>query len=609
MSGNEVRNPGVKAADLAAAVTDPRQLALERPEVPKPKLLIESLRFVGQSKLTLADGKLYELLLTLARQQGVEKPEYQARVGDLASFVNEGHLDRIKASLRRIASTIVTYDYTVDDGQVRHWGTMPLILYRGIDDLRTGASKLAYQFPHAVCEALLDGGSYALLDLEEIASFRCRYTFRLYELLSLIAGYDDQFRKPWAIAPEDLAAMLGYAPKVWNYAIFKRDVLNPVMADIKEHVTRFRASCSDSQKRGGRGGKVREIVFEVTPASRKTEGLQAARVSSHVYEQAYLARQSGNSDMPSSVAVGRAVTAHGVSDLILWSRWQDALERAKDSPSADIDGVEASVLLHVLSREGSDAAFTFWADIAFGKSKAPAPICEEEPAPVKGPAPEPKAPVEDRVPMREDFDDVQDYVRAADAFLARRRGPQPVDARTPREQDEDKVRGMARDITDLLDGKHPDKFVDVGWARNMCSRDYGWYLLDEPHMPPEARRAWKDIEAGLAVLRRMTLNPQADTSRRGPLRAIAGAVADWDLERAAVAARLVVAKAPPPEATRVPPPPPPRRSGWQPVSEAHAETGSGSYYGELAEAERQQEDGDYLAALAEPDYADDPLEE
>ena len=64
----EVRYSGVQAADLGAALSDERQLSSQRPGLKKSKLLIESMRYEGQSKLTAADHKIYQLLLTLARE-------------------------------------------------------------------------------------------------------------------------------------------------------------------------------------------------------------------------------------------------------------------------------------------------------------------------------------------------------------------------------------------------------------------------------------------------------------------------------------------------------------------------------------------------------------
>lgn len=623
MAGEQQKgtNPGVKAADLAEALRDRKELALQRPESLKPKSLIESLRFKGQSRLTAADGKLYEMLLARARKQGLDREFYEVTMSEATGFLNEPNLARVRDSVERLGSTFVTYDY-VDGQEVRRWGTLRLLGYEGVEDLKSGTSRLVYWLEPPVRRelALAEAQSYALIDLHEVSLFRCRYTPRLYDLLNLRAGYDAEFRRPWTVTVEDLSAMLGYFPARFDYHTFRRDVLDPSMADIEQAVTRFQASYKEERSGGGRrgrGGRVAGLTFTVTGASRKTDGMQASRVSSHVYEEAYRAKQSGDMDMPSSLTVGRAVTAHGESDMVMWARWKDALAKAKDSPSADVDGLEASVLLHVLSREGADAAFTFWADAVFGKPSkpvAPAFIREEEPAPAKDAPPEPKAAPSDcgPPPRPEDFADVQDFHAASAAWLDARRARKPADVRSPWEVDEGKVRKMAGGIVDMLDGK-TDEFVDLGWVRNMTSPDYGWSVLGEPHMSLEARRAWQDVEEGLAVLRRLPLKPQNDAVRRGPLRAIAAAVAAWDLDRAAAAARVVVAKAPPPEAIRVQPPPPPMRRGWQPVSEAHAETGYGGYYGDLAEAEaeaeRQHAPDEYLALLADPDYAGDPLED
>jgi len=575
MTETETRtHSGVQAADLDAALRDGRQLANQRPTLKKSKLLIESLRYEGQSKLTAADHKLYQMLLAVAREQGAGQREYEADMGQMASFLGEPHLGRIRASLERLARTHVTYDF-VDGEEVRRWGVLKLLGFEGTDDLRNGTSKLSYWFDPPVQRELVDAPSYASLDLFEVSQLRSRYAPRLHELLALPAGYDDMYRKPLRVAPEDLAAKLGYAPSKFNFAVFRRDVLDPAMADIAEAVTSFRATVTEKRAGRGRGGgKVVELVFEVTPRARLTVSMQAARVSSHVYKEA----REGDPDMPTSIAVGRAVTAHGESDLVLWSQWKDVIAKAKANPNADLGGMEAGLLLSVLGRDGADAAFTLWADATFGK-KRPAPAFLRDAA-----APTPKAePVEvKKAPVPSDKD-VNEFVRAVDEVLWRK---PKVDMRSPRQKAQDEVRVMARDIADLLDGYKPgtgrtvkldserdDEFVDSGWVRRMCMPEYGWDRLGEQAMSDDTRRAWLVLEQALGVICRGPLTTERDRSRRGPLREIASAVADWDLDRAVGVAKGIVAKAPAqPQPVRRPPAFLTRGMAYRPVTEAHAET-------------------------------------
>ena len=577
MSDTEKSYSGVKVADLDAALGGGTQLSKQRPGLKKSALLIESLRYEGQSKLTAADHKIYQLLLTLAREQGGGQREYETEVGKLASFVSETHLPRIRASLERLARTSASYDF-VDGEQVRRWGVLKLVGFEGVEDLRSGTSKLVFWFDPPVQRELIEAKSYAVLDLYEVSLLRCRYAPRLYELLALPAGYDDGYRRPVRFDPEDLAAKLGYAPKKFNAAVFRRDVLDPAMADIKEHISGFQAHYTEKRAgRGQGGGKVVEIEFQVTRASRKTDGMQAARVSSHVYKEA----REGTPDMPSSVAVGRAVTAHGESDLVLWAQWRDVIAKAKADANADLGGMQGGLLLSVLRRDGADAAFTLWADAAFRKRGAETALRDEEPAvPVKA---EEEA---DPAPRSEDYKNVADFRRAADEWLERRRGPRPVDTRSPRQKAEDEVKGMARDIADLLDGYKPgtgrtvkldserdEEFVDSGWVHRMCMPEYGWDRLGEPAMSDDIRRAWRVLEQAFGVIRRGPLTTERDRSRRGPLREIASAVADWDLDRAVGVAKGIVAKAPAqPQPVRRPPAFLTRGMDYRPVTEAHAET-------------------------------------
>lgn len=587
----ETKTSGVKVGDLDVALGSEMGLMKERPGLKKSKVLVESMRFEGQSKLTAADHKLYQLLLTLARHQGADRRTYEAEVANMATFLGESHLGRIRESLDRLARTSVSYDFE-DGEEVRHWGVLKLLGFEGSTDLRSGTSRLTYWFDPPVQRELVAEGSYALLDLYEVSRLRCRYAPRLHELLALPAGYDDRYRQPIRYAPEDLAAMLGYAPKKFNFAIFKRDVLDPSMRDIAENVTTFQARYQEKREGRGRGGgKVVELTFEVTPSARRTSGMRAERVSNHVYTSAKAAQEAGNSDMPTSIAVGRVVTAHGQSDLVLWERWTHVVAAAKADPNADIDGMQAGLLLSVLGRDGADAAFTFWADAIFGKRRA-APSFLREP---DSPAPEPQAEAaKPTMPVPSDFKDVNEFVRAVDDVLGRKPA---VDMRSPRQRVQDEIVETAQEIVDLLDGyqrrtgrtvrmdpeaKGLGEFLDHGWVRNMCGLDYGWHRFNEQAMS-DTRIAWRIIEEALGVLRRLPLTIEGDRARRGPLREIAAAVAEWNLDRAVGVAKEAIAKAP------KQPVPPVRRPSflgrgtpYRAVTEAHAETGYRDVLNDLA---------------------------
>lgn len=543
----EVRYSGVQAADLDAALSDGRQLSSQRPTLKKSKLLIESLRYEGQSKLTAADHKLYQMLLAVAREQGAGQREYEAEVSKMASFLGETHLGRIRDSLERLARTTVTYDF-VDGEEVRRWGVLKLLGFEGVDDLRAGTSKLTYWFDVPVQRELVDAPSYASLDLFEVSQLRCRYAPRLHELLALPAGYDDWCRKPVRFAPYDLAARLGYAPAKFNYAIFKRDVLDPAMSDISEAVSSFRAKVTEVRAGRGRGGgKVVELVFEVTPRARRTVSLQAARISGHVYSAAKAAQEAGDLDKPSSIAVGRAVTAHGESDLVLWSRWNDAIQKSRTDPNTDLGGMEGAFLLSVLSRDGADAAFLMWADATFGKRRA-APAFLQDFA-----DPQPAASNSRKAPVREDFETVSDFSNAVDEFLGRT--PPPPDMRSPRQKADDAVRDFAKDIVDMLDGyeegtnrsiRLPEDswMMEWSWPKSMSVPENGWNRMESSSVSPEVSKAWTVIEKALRVLARQPVTAEVDRTRRGSLRDIAAAIAEWNLDRAARVAGEIVSKAP-----------------------------------------------------------------
>jgi hypothetical protein len=551
-------------------------LSAERPLLKKSKVLIEAMRHETQSKLTAADHKVYQLLLTRAREQGTDRREYEAELGEMASFLGETHLGRVRASLERLASTSVSYDY-VDGREVRRWGTLKLIGYEGVEDLRAGMSRLTYWFDPPVHRELLEPKSFAHLDLYDVSRLTCRYAPRLYELLALPAGYDEGFRKPVRFEPEDLAARLGYVPAKFNAAIFRRDVLDPAMADIAENCSRFRAGYElERAGRGRGGGKVVGVVFTVTPSSKRTEGMRSARLAEEVYQEAKSAAKRG--DMPSTLAIGRAVTAHGETDKTLWQGWQKALDAARADPGIDLGGMEGAVLLFELAQRGADAAFYLWADATFGKrhaSSPPAEVAVEAPTEEEPSA----APFGQRpIPRREDFETLDDFVRAADIYL----GKKP-DTRTPREFSEDQLRENAARVIDTfdgfrggtnrtikMDGSTPDRTLHSGLALNFCD-DFFWNHMDESFASGELRKAWRTLQPALKCLRLM---PRSEAEvRQDRIVEIAKAIAAWDWDAVTGIANRIIAKAGGlPSATRRPPLPVPSRR-WEPITEKHLDEG------------------------------------
>lgn len=360
---------GIQAYDLLFQTTDPIEKEKMSPRTEKPRVLIETIKIVGEDIMTAQDSALYEFLLANARHEGIEKDSYEVSVSAMRKYLDIEHNARVAECLERITRTVVRYDFR--DEETRTYGAMPLILAEISEDLKSGASTLTYAIPGAIRHVVLAAKQYAMLEINVFAKFKCRYTSRLYQRLALRAGMDEELRKPWQVAPLKLAVELGFPLEkdgTVHFTSFIRRCIEPALAEIKEHIGRFKVSMKMvNAKATGRGRpRVEAIVFKVSSVEKRPEEHQAARLSKAGLNFVRMNDPvHANGEMPSSLIVGRAVTMTGLDEFTLLKGWKAALDKAKADPKGEVcEGLESWFVLSTLAKHGVGTAFYIWADAA-----------------------------------------------------------------------------------------------------------------------------------------------------------------------------------------------------------------------------------------------------
>jgi hypothetical protein len=356
----------IMAEHLESAMTEEDEKIRQSPQVKKAWQLIETMRIVSGDKLTAHDQAIYEMLLATARDDGIEKETHRIAVADIMKYLGVQHVDRVIESLDRIADVRVSYDFK--DEEIRRRGKLSLANYEVTENLRAGTAILEYSIPPAVRRIILSSDSFAKLEINAFAKFKCRYTARLYQRLALRASYDAHLRKPWIIDPKQLADELGYVSKKWNYRHFYRDVLVPVLDDIADCVGRFSVLKPAEIRGSGRGRPVEKIVFITSGMEKEFKEIQAAPI---LRRDKYLIRSPDTKhqphELPSASAVSRAVTMSGRDPVHLSDAYRTALDKAKANPAADISAgglpLQGGMLLQTIKKkkDGADNAFLCWA--------------------------------------------------------------------------------------------------------------------------------------------------------------------------------------------------------------------------------------------------------
>jgi len=362
---------GYQAANLLRAMTEERERILQRPRVERARIAVESMRVVGPDDLTARDEATYQFLLSYAREDGFEKEVHCVDVAKLQAFLDVRDMDgrgrkptvnRVVESFDRLARTTVRYSFLDEDEGIRRRATVPLVIAETVERLKDGTAFIEYSIPFALRRVMLEATDYVMLEINAFPRFRCKYSPRLYQRLAVLARADDAVRRPWEIAPQDLAEQLGWKSKgAFHAGAFFRDCLTPAVEEINRHVHEFKVRMTKVLGKG-RGSPVEKVVFGIE--TRRIRHRMEWRAAPLTFAEVKAIKEGGGlpeSERPSVSAVARAVTMTGLSSARLLGGWRGALRTARLDPEYRFGQFEASMLFHILRMDGADAAFWEWA--------------------------------------------------------------------------------------------------------------------------------------------------------------------------------------------------------------------------------------------------------
>lgn len=348
---------GIRASDFLAQVIN---LDGPSPIVEKSKQLIETMRVSEKSKLTAQALALNELFYAHARNEGIDQDTHEISMRTCMKYLNEVHSDRVIDAIDRIAEARVRYDIETENGRHIEWmNLINSVSYR--EDLSAGTAIVTYEIPRIIRQHILNSTHYGFIELNAFPKFNCKYTARLYPRLAYRAGMSGPYNKQIEFTPQELAESLDFRPKSGKfvYGQFSRDVLQPIMKDIADHVRRFQVDMTEVRGKG-RGNPVEKIVFKVTEATKTFNELKSKKISGAAVSDIHN-DQSG--DLPSPLAVGRACTAFGMDAEAVLKLWQAFVARMRP---IQVQALELSryegFIIQRLDDEGAEKAFEDWCE-------------------------------------------------------------------------------------------------------------------------------------------------------------------------------------------------------------------------------------------------------
>ncbi len=316
---------GFQASDPLAAVTNLIAAEQQGARSDKPRSLIESIRYVGGNKLEARDHALYEQLYSWARLHGIEQEEHEIAAEDMAGYLEIDHLDRIRDSISRILDMRVSYDFVDSDGNRRRGEKVPLLIAETSVHLKSGASKFVFSIPPMIRRYVAASVEWTWLELAAFPHFKSKYSSIFYQRCAVIAGYDRRYRHPWTVTPMELAEILSYQPKKFDFGVFSRDILTPVLKDIEAHVKRFTVRMDEpTRATGGRGRAVVGLTFHIEPVEEEKPASEYAAARLSADDLAALSNIGADllpEERPGSLVVGQAVTMTRQKALTLLRAW------------------------------------------------------------------------------------------------------------------------------------------------------------------------------------------------------------------------------------------------------------------------------------------------
>jgi hypothetical protein len=195
---------------------------------------VNTLAIVPQSrKITVLGRKAYNVMLSIAQNQGIEKEVYRAPLTEIVSGIDYSSNDSelIKKHLRSMASTVVEWN-SPTTGEGADWTVCTLISYARI--VKTGGQNwVEWDYALPLKQELLAPSVFAKLPLGMLSQMHTHAGIALYEICTRYKAIGRTSRQNWRWW---LPVLTGHpnSEKLakTEYRFFKRDSIKPAIAEV-----------------------------------------------------------------------------------------------------------------------------------------------------------------------------------------------------------------------------------------------------------------------------------------------------------------------------------------------------------------------------------------
>lgn len=210
------------------------QVTTQRKEDDPLKKPVNTLAIVPQShKITVLGRKAYNVMLSIAQNQGIEKATYRAALSEIVSGLDYGSndLDMIKRHLRAMASTVVEW-HSPTTGEGASWTVCTLISHAHMT--KTGGQIwVDWGYAPPLKQELLEPTVFAKLSIGILSQMHTHAGIALYEICTRYKAIGRTSRQEWrwwlpVLTGNPNSEKLAKT----EYRFFKRDTIKTAIAEV-----------------------------------------------------------------------------------------------------------------------------------------------------------------------------------------------------------------------------------------------------------------------------------------------------------------------------------------------------------------------------------------
>lgn len=195
---------------------------------------VNTLAIVPQShKITVLGRKTYNVMLSIAQNQGIEKESYCAALTEIVRGIDysSNDTDLVKKHLRAMASTVVEW-HSPTTGEGSSWTVCTLISHANLTK-KGGQVWVEWAYAQPLKQELLEPSVFAKLSLGILSQMHTHAGIALYEICTRYKAIGRTSRKEWRWW---LPVLTGHpnSEKLakTEYRFFKRDSIKAAIAEV-----------------------------------------------------------------------------------------------------------------------------------------------------------------------------------------------------------------------------------------------------------------------------------------------------------------------------------------------------------------------------------------